>query len=277
MSFFISCVQLLQKMTRPCFLGIPAVLATALVVGTSSQFISGSPLAGQSAADVDHEHVHQGTGEIPHELAYTFSQRNHPLLSLPPNLELEPVLQEMIQQTAAREAANPRGVPVFEAGISAEFGMRRNPFGAGLHFHEGIDLVRSLGTPVYATADGMVNRAKSSRINGHYVVIDHGYGNKTLYAHLSRYTVAPNMKIKRGQLLGYIGSTGRSTGPHLHYGLYQHGKPVNPYAYMYDLQPTLADATYACGRFIPKNVGSDSVRLALSRNCAQPDIQSQFD
>lgn len=285
MSLFAGCVQSLQKIMRPCLLGLPFALATAVTVQLPERVSRVS--APDESADGHHAHrheeephhklLHQGTAEIPHELSYAVSKRNHPLLSLPPNLDLEPALQEMIQQTAAREAAHPRGVPVFNAGISAEFGMRRNPFGKGLHFHEGIDLVRPQGTPVYSTADGMVKRAKSSRINGNYVVIDHGYGNKTLYAHLERYVVARNMKVKRGQLLGYIGSTGRSTGPHLHYGLYQHNKPVNPYAYMYDLQPTLADATYACGRFVPKSAGSDSVRLALSRTCAQPEVQSQFD
>ncbi len=278
MSFFSGCVKSLQKISHPYLLGVPVVLATALFVGKSRPMVGVSTPSGQRGADVHHDHSsHQGTADIPHELSDRFAKRNHPLLSLPSNLELEPALQDMIRQTAAREAAHPRGVPVLDAGISAEFGMRRNPFGRGLHFHEGIDLVRPMNTPVYSTADGMVKRAKSSRVNGNYVVIDHGYGNKTLYAHLSRFVVARNMKVKRGQLLGYIGSTGRSTGPHLHYGLYKNNKPVNPYATMYDLQPTLADAFYACGRFIPKSAGSDSVRLALSRSCSQPDLQSQFD
>ncbi|MEO0377110.1 MAG: M23 family metallopeptidase [Cyanobacteria bacterium P01_A01_bin.17] len=200
MSLFTDCVQSFQKIVRPCLLGIPIVLLTAVAVRQPRQASHSSALDSHSTEKHQHHEVaHQGTGDIPHELSYEFSKRNHPLLSLPPNLKLEPALQEMIQQTAAREAAHPRGVPVFKAGISAEFGMRRNPFGKGLHFHEGIDLVRPHGTPVYSTADGMVKRAKSSRINGNYVVIDHGYGNKTLYAHLSRYVVARNMKVKRGR------------------------------------------------------------------------------
>jgi murein DD-endopeptidase MepM/ murein hydrolase activator NlpD len=177
-------------------------------------------------------------------------------------------LRVLIEERSAREAASPRGVPIQSAGVSAEFGTRWNPFGKGTDFHEGIDLVGPYGSPIYATASGRVQRARSGDRNGNYVVIDHGYGFQTLYAHLSSYVVQPRTKVERGQLLGYMGSTGRSTGPHLHYGIYKQGKAIDPYAYIYGAdRPTIAQVSYVCGRLMPDRLKALSVGTA--QQCAQ--------
>lgn len=251
-----SCGHILQKkglLAGFCIMGLSAIFAAALKPAHQEGW---SPFG-------------QGTAEIPPELLPSSGTgEQHPFLA-PSVSHDEPAVQELIQKTAARKAAFPQGVPVYRAGISAGFGTRWNPFGRGQVFHEGIDLVSAYGSPVYATANGVVKRARTNRRNGRYIVIDHGHGYKTLFAHLSRSMVSRHMKVRRGQLIGYLGSTGRSTGPHLHYGVYHRGKPVNPYSYMYDLQPTLADATFACERLVPSSIQSASVRFAMTQNCAQ--------
>jgi murein DD-endopeptidase MepM/ murein hydrolase activator NlpD len=99
--------------------------------------------------------------------------------------------------------------------------------------HPGVDLAGPIGTPIYATADGMVDRAEWN--NGGYgnmVEIDHGHGIQTRYGHLTRYIVANGEHVKRGQLIAYMGSTGRSTGSHLHYEVRLDGKAVNPIPFL---------------------------------------------
>ncbi|MGF1601232.1 MAG: M23 family metallopeptidase [Thermosynechococcaceae cyanobacterium] len=177
-------------------------------------------------------------------------------------------LRLLIEERSVREAASPRGVPIQRAGVSAEFGPRHNPFGKGTDFHEGIDLVGPHGSPIYATASGVVQRAQTGRKNGNYVVVDHGYGFQTLYAHLSGYVVKPRTKVERGQLLGYMGSTGRSTGPHLHYGIYKQGQAVDPYAYVYGAdRPTIAQVSYVCGRLVPNRL--KAISIGTAQQCGQ--------
>ncbi|MGB3902034.1 MAG: M23 family metallopeptidase [Bacteroidales bacterium] len=120
--------------------------------------------------------------------------------------------------------------------IRSGFGWRIDPFTGGYRFHQGLDLAGRIGTPIYATADGLVldPYAKSSMSGyGKVVVINHGFGYQTLYAHLSEILVKPGEKVKRGQIIGHMGSTGRSKGPHLHYEIHYKGTPVNPINYLY--------------------------------------------
>ncbi|MGB4229674.1 MAG: M23 family metallopeptidase [Bacteroidales bacterium] len=120
--------------------------------------------------------------------------------------------------------------------IRSGFGWRRDPFTKGYRFHQGLDLAGRIGTPIYATADGLVldPYAKSSMSGyGKVVVINHGFGYQTLYGHLSKILVKPGEKVKRGQIIGHMGSTGRSKGPHLHYEIHYKGTPVNPINYLY--------------------------------------------
>jgi murein DD-endopeptidase MepM/ murein hydrolase activator NlpD len=120
------------------------------------------------------------------------------------------------------------------------FGMRIHPLYKTLVMHTGVDFTATVGTPVFATGDGIVLNPSSESVSGYgnVIVIDHGYGYKTLYAHLSRKIVKPGEKVKRGEIIGYVGNTGISTGPHLHYEVIKNNKKVNPVNFFYnDLTP----------------------------------------
>lgn len=112
--------------------------------------------------------------------------------------------------------------------ISSGVGARRDPINGSRDFHEGLDISADHGTPVYATADGTVAQAAVEGGYGNLIVVDHGYGLETRYGHLSRYKVRSGEKIRRGDVLGLVGSTGRSTGAHLHYEVRVNGRLLNP-------------------------------------------------
>lgn len=112
--------------------------------------------------------------------------------------------------------------------ISRGFGYKDDPFTGFKQFHSGLDIANRTGTPVHATADGKVSSVRVNGGLGNMVAIDHGYGLKTRYAHLSEYNVKVGQRIKRGEVIGYMGNTGYSTGPHLHYEVLKNGKPINP-------------------------------------------------
>lgn len=126
----------------------------------------------------------------------------------------------------------PAGMPVGGVKLSSDYGMRTHPVLGGRRSHNGVDLAGPTGTPVYATADGVVGKAQYFGSYGNYIQIEHGGELETRYAHLSGYTVAAGQKVRKGDLIGYIGSTGRSTGPHLHYEVRIGGEPVDPRPYM---------------------------------------------
>jgi len=121
------------------------------------------------------------------------------------------------------------------------FGMRIDPVYKTPVFHAGMDFAAPKGAKVYATADGKVQSIDTkSRKYGNYITINHGYGYKTLYAHLSKISVKSGQKIKRGDVIGYVGDTGKSISPHIHYEVHRDGKPVNPlHFYFADLTPEL--------------------------------------
>lgn len=124
--------------------------------------------------------------------------------------------------------------------IGSYFGTRLDPYYKVNKFHEGIDFCASVGTPVYATGNGTITMASRDGTGGYgnEVTIDHGYTYSTLYAHLSRIFVKAGQKILRGQIIGYVGNTGKSTSPHLHYEVHKNGVPVNPiYFFFNDLTP----------------------------------------
>jgi murein DD-endopeptidase MepM/ murein hydrolase activator NlpD len=95
-----------------------------------------------------------------------------------------------------------------------------------------VDILAPVGTPVRATADGVVRHAEFMSGFGRIVIIDHGRGLQTYYAHLSRFAVVDGQEIRRGELLGYVGISGRATAPHLHYEVRQHGNAINPYTFL---------------------------------------------
>jgi murein DD-endopeptidase MepM/ murein hydrolase activator NlpD len=129
-------------------------------------------------------------------------------------------------------ASTPTGWPV-RGYISDGYGSRRNPFGGGgYEMHSGLDIATNHGTAISATADGMVIFAGSHSGYGNIVVIDHGYGLTTRYAHMSSIDVTVGQHVMRGKKIGAVGSTGRSTAPHCHYEVRLHDRPVDPFNYL---------------------------------------------
>jgi murein DD-endopeptidase MepM/ murein hydrolase activator NlpD len=121
--------------------------------------------------------------------------------------------------------------------LTSDYGMRTHPVLGGRRAHKGIDLASPTGTPVYAPADGMVGKAEWFSSYGLYIQVEHGGDLQTRYGHLSRLNVAAGQFVKKGDLIGYVGSTGRSTGSHLHYEVRVAGEAVNPLPYMQDSTP----------------------------------------
>jgi murein DD-endopeptidase MepM/ murein hydrolase activator NlpD len=128
-------------------------------------------------------------------------------------------------------AAAPSLWPV-QGRVTSSFGERLDPFNGEGAFHAGMDIGAEIGTPVHATADGIVVLAEASNGYGREVVIDHGHDIKTCYGHLSGFAVTQGQQVARGQVIGYVGDSGRSTGAHLHYEVRIHNTPVNPYKYL---------------------------------------------
>ena len=126
----------------------------------------------------------------------------------------------------------PAGMPLHDATMTSDFGMRTHPVLGGRRNHKGVDLAQPTGTPVYATADGIVSRAEPFSSYGNYIQIEHGGELQTRFGHLSGFAVVAGEQVHKGQLIGYVGSTGRSTGPHLHYEVRIAGEAVDPRPYM---------------------------------------------
>jgi murein DD-endopeptidase MepM/ murein hydrolase activator NlpD len=117
---------------------------------------------------------------------------------------------------------------------SSGFGYRIHPLYKIPQFHSGQDFAAPIGTEIYATADGIVEKVENANWGyGKNIIIDHGYGFKTLYGHMSEFKATLGQKVKRGQLIGYVGNTGMSTGPHVHYEVIKNGTKVNPVAYFF--------------------------------------------
>jgi len=127
--------------------------------------------------------------------------------------------------------------------IASGFGMRIDPVYGTPKMHKGLDFTAPQGTPLYATGNGVVKLAAFSAVGyGNHVIINHGYGYETLYGHMVRIKVRPGQKLKRGELIGWVGSTGKSTGPHCHYEVHVNGAEVDPVYFFYnDLTPEQFD------------------------------------
>jgi murein DD-endopeptidase MepM/ murein hydrolase activator NlpD len=117
--------------------------------------------------------------------------------------------------------------------LIGSFGGRQDPFtGEGHEFHPGVDISGEIGTPVHVTADGIVKFADLMNGYGRLVVVDHGGGVETWYAHMSKFYVHTGQEVRRAELIGAVGMSGRVTAPHLHYEVHQNGRPMNPYQYL---------------------------------------------
>jgi murein DD-endopeptidase MepM/ murein hydrolase activator NlpD len=126
----------------------------------------------------------------------------------------------------------PSSVPLQGFVMTSDFGMRTHPVLGGRRAHKGIDLAAPTGTPVYATADGVVSRAEPFSSYGNYIQIEHGGELQTRFGHLSGFAVVAGQQVHKGDLIGFVGTTGRSTGPHLHYEVRVAGEAVDPRPYM---------------------------------------------
>ena len=137
------------------------------------------------------------------------------------------IMRTGVQRRQALVAATPSIWPV-TGWLTSPYGNRRDPFTGGADFHPGLDISADYGQPVRATADGTVIVAERSGTYGNLVEVDHGYGIVTRYGHLSRFGARSGQKVHRGDVIGYVGSTGRSTSAHLHYEILLNGKLSNP-------------------------------------------------
>lgn len=126
----------------------------------------------------------------------------------------------------------PSRKPVKDFTLTSSYGFRSDPFKGRRANHKGLDMAGPIGTPIYATADGIVGRAQWVNGYGKYIEINHGNGIQTRYGHMSRLNVDANTRVRSGDLIGFMGSTGRSTGSHLHYEVRIAGEAVNPIPFM---------------------------------------------
>jgi murein DD-endopeptidase MepM/ murein hydrolase activator NlpD len=118
--------------------------------------------------------------------------------------------------------------------MASGYGYRNDPFTKIRKFHYGMDFTAKTGTPIFATGDGVILKADNSLSGyGNHIEINHGFGYITLYAHLSKYNCRPGQRVKRGDIIGYVGSTGRSEAPHLHYEVLKNGERINPINFYY--------------------------------------------
>lgn len=165
------------------------------------------------------------------------SELSNDLDRLTREIKLERISYEEIYNAITHRSpqikSTPSIRPVNNGYISDGYGYRRDPFTGARQFHYGIDISSPTGTPVYATADGVVRSTNVSRTYGRIIKIDHGYGYSTFYAHLSKMIVKPGEVVKRGQKIAEVGCTGRSTASHLHYEVRQNGINKNPLDYYF--------------------------------------------
>jgi murein DD-endopeptidase MepM/ murein hydrolase activator NlpD len=138
------------------------------------------------------------------------------------------VIESELMAAQVRRALLPQNTPVSEGFVGSGYGMRTDPFTGQFAMHAGVDFAAPIGTPIYAAAGGVVVSAEAHPVYGNSVKLDHGNDLATLYAHASRILVKPGDLVKKGQKIAEVGSTGRSTGPHLHFEVHVKGQPQNP-------------------------------------------------
>ena len=147
-----------------------------------------------------------------------------------------------VASIVAPKVSVPSRMPLEDARLTSDYGMRTHPVLKRRLGHKGVDLAAPTGTPIYATADGFVSKAERFSSYGNFVSIEHGARIQTRYAHMSSIAIAPGTRVSKGDLIGYVGSTGRSTGPHLHYEVRIDGEAVNPVPYMIESEAQRAFA-----------------------------------
>jgi murein DD-endopeptidase MepM/ murein hydrolase activator NlpD len=215
--------------------------ANPVLANSSANADVAAPLRAQQAAKAP-----QGGDEEFRRLFNGWKQMDGPQFAIAPTkVATAPVMSG----TAAAAVFNPTRVsipsrmPVEGSSLTSSYGMRVHPVLGGRRAHKGVDLAMPVGTPVYATADGVIGRADWFSSYGLYVAIEHGGNIQTRYGHMSRLNVAAGQQVHKGDIIGYVGTTGRSTGPHLHYEVRIAGVAVNPVPYMNGATRVLPTAT----------------------------------
>ena len=141
----------------------------------------------------------------------------------------------ILEEFASRQATIKRSTPTIwpvQGRVTSHYGRRMDPFNGGLEMHRGMDIAGLYGTAVLAPADGVVMFAQRKSAYGNLIILSHGNGITTRHGHLSRFGVRPGQKIQKGDVIGYVGTSGRTTAPHLHYEVRLHDRPVNPRSYL---------------------------------------------
>ncbi len=199
------------------------------------------------AAPIDHKYV---GGNRYNEMAKFSTEEGiietqNRLMAIQQNLIQQSKSYQEIMKLAKKQDQFLAGLPAIQPvdnkdlkRMASGFGYRIHPIYRVARMHTGLDFTAPIGTEIYATGDGVVKSPDGGSGYGLHIVIDHGFGYQTLYAHMSRMAVRPGTKVKRGQIIGYVGNTGVSSGPHLHYEVIKNGQKVNPAYYFYnDLSP----------------------------------------
>jgi murein DD-endopeptidase MepM/ murein hydrolase activator NlpD len=145
-------------------------------------------------------------------------------------------VQRDVERQEALVGAHPSIWPTY-GWLTGRFGGRPDPFTGERAFHQGLDISTAKGQPVYATANGTIDSAARSGEYGNLIVVRHDFGLSTRYGHLSKFNVRPGQAVKRGDVIGFVGSTGRSTGAHLHYEVLANGKLINPLPLLIEKRP----------------------------------------
>ncbi len=209
----------------------------AVVAQLGEQLAAVESVAGKLAQavgikDIPSEYPSGGAGRGVGARADIFGEESAALRKRMENLDASfDRLEEAWGERLKVFASTPSLAPV-SGFFSDGFGWRRDPIDGSREFHKGVDIVAASGTPVRATADGLITAAGRMSGYGAMIQVVHGFGMSTRYAHLSRVMVKPGQRVKRGDVIGLVGSTGRSTGPHLHYEVFRAGVQVDPRKYL---------------------------------------------
>lgn len=169
--------------------------------------------AAENAQDVELDEVRQQISQL--QLAIDLRRQS------------QEAVRNLLNDQVSLSRATPQGWPT-KGWLTSYFGTRKSPYTGLPTLHEGLDIAASIGTPVVATADGVVARVEYSPSYGKTVVVDHGYGYRSQYSHNSRLLVKAGQRVSRGDKIAEVGNTGRSTGPHLHYEVHLNGVPTDP-------------------------------------------------
>jgi len=201
----------LDPATRQAISRLPAVVKSRAAGGTDVALAS-------SANAATAKPVPEGTFGILKDLLGSLESR---LASV----------RSQVESQQALGRATPSTWPII-GWLTSVYGNRKDPFTGQPDFHTGLDISAEYGTPIKATADGVVESAGYNGNYGNSVVIDHGYGIGTRFGHMSRIAVRPGQKVVRGEIVGYVGATGRATSSHLHYEILLNGSPINPLKFL---------------------------------------------